>query len=354
MIKTGYSYTPDVPRFSRRWWLGVGRNMLWVGIVTVLIWVYADMEFIDDRPFDADIQLVTSASQSLVLLSPSKVAVRFKLRGNRASLDDFQRALAEKNGILEYDPSIKFGPGEHPIDTRDILEQSASLSKRGLSVVSVSLGRIDAHLDRRVGKKVPVEFNPTGGILDGPAKIEPTTVTAYLPDSRWKQVGPDPTVRTVLVDLSKVASDKPFPVELIRAVDGVPAELDRTTVQVTVKVQQLTGVKTIRVAVRVVVPYTWLEDGTWENYDFKRKNPANWVQKITVSGPKGDLKDLDAEHVDAYIVLTDAHRKPAADAGATYSEATVQFRFPEKLRVKLVGEPPKLQFRLEKRKSPPT
>ena len=48
MIPTG-RYRSESQRFSRPWWTEGFKTLLWVAVVTVLIWVYADMRFTDHR-----------------------------------------------------------------------------------------------------------------------------------------------------------------------------------------------------------------------------------------------------------------------------------------------------------------
>jgi len=345
-------YTPNVTRFSRRWWLGLGRDLLWVAVITLLIWVYADMEFTEDRDYVAKLQLTTGTSRSLVLLSGSEVELRFKLRGNRASLDAVQRYLADTGAVLSYDVTEAYGPGQHRIETRDILRRAAQLGKRGVSVVSTSLGYVDVRLDGTVTKRVPVQFQHTGATLAAPVRIEPATVSIRLAESRWAQIEQDAVIRTVQKDLSNVPDDRPFPVDLIREINGVPVEPTPASVQVTVRVSKRTVTKRLRVAVRAIVPYTWLEDGTLARYALQRKNPAEWVQEIAVSVPEDQADELTAEKVDAYVTLTEDARSPAAVAGATFLEQTVQFRFPDGLDVRLVSEPPTLQYKLVETEEP--
>ena len=95
----------DVSRFSRRWWIAGLHTLFWVVLVTVLIWIYADMEFTDTAKIIATIKLDTGESGQLELLSRTELPVEFEISGSRSSLEDFQRELDEAGALLSYDVS---------------------------------------------------------------------------------------------------------------------------------------------------------------------------------------------------------------------------------------------------------
>ena len=59
-------YMSEEPRFSRRWWLRGLRTLFWIALISVLIWLYADLEHSKEREFRATIRLNTGKSSSLV------------------------------------------------------------------------------------------------------------------------------------------------------------------------------------------------------------------------------------------------------------------------------------------------
>ena len=351
MTKTRF-YGVAPKRFSRRWWLEGGKTFFWVAVVTILIWVYSDMEFTAEKDFRVTIRLTTGQAEHLMLLSRQDVDITFKARGNRQSLERYQAELNKLGSLITYDVSNAFPPGKHAVQTAEILRQNAQAGtiKAGLVIAAVSLSTFDLDLDRRITREVPVRFHYTGGILAQPAKITPDRVTVSLAESRLRKLAEPLEVSTVRVDLAQTPGDVPQTVALVPSIQGVPVTLSATAVQVLVKVEQVEKTRELSVAVRVQMPYTWLEDGTWQNSQFTWKNPADYMLKIEVTGPVKDVEKLQPKDVDAYITLSDEHRKVAGDSGATYSEATVRFHFPEGLNIRLVGEPPVVRFRLEKRK----
>ena len=70
-------YTPSAPRFSLAWWAEGGRNFFFVALVTLLIWVYADMDVADKGNFQATVVLTTGDSADVELLPPREVEINF-------------------------------------------------------------------------------------------------------------------------------------------------------------------------------------------------------------------------------------------------------------------------------------
>ena len=79
----------EPPRYTRAWWLARAHNALWVLLATLLVWIYADVEYIKEEDFDAAIELGAVPGRQLVLLSNSRLPVHFRVRGRRSSIDRF-------------------------------------------------------------------------------------------------------------------------------------------------------------------------------------------------------------------------------------------------------------------------
>jgi hypothetical protein len=73
MMRQGDYNSMEPARFSRTWWLSRSRNALFVALVTVLVWVYADVEFTDQMELTATLQFVVPPGSNLVLRSDSRV-----------------------------------------------------------------------------------------------------------------------------------------------------------------------------------------------------------------------------------------------------------------------------------------
>jgi len=328
---------------GRAWWADKAREILWVALVAVLIWVYADMEFTRERSFTVVVDLASS-DPDLALLSASQLEVSLALQGNIASLENFERL----SGSIRYDVS-QYGPSQAPIaiPTREILLQTAEIGKAGLTLVSCTPSSISIRLDEVLAKELPVEFRHTGATVAG-AVVTPSKVRVRVAQSQWQEIlrrTATPTLRTETVNLQKVDTAKPFPVEIEPVVAGVPVGPQRETVEVQVQVAELTKTRTLSVPVRVMAPASWSTDGTWDQYVLERKNASDWTHKeIVVEGPTKDIDRLVPEAVDAYVVLTDNDKKPTE----SWWKGDVVVRFPAEMNVKLVSKPT-LDYRLAKR-----
>ena len=328
---------------GRAWWADKAREILWVALVAVLIWVYADMEFTRERSFTVVVDLASS-DPDLALLSASQLEVSLALQGNIASLENFERL----SGSIRYDVS-QYGPSQAPIaiPTREILLQTAEIGKAGLTLVSCTPSSISIRLDEVLAKELPVEFRHTGATVAG-AVVTPSKVRVRVAQSQWQEIlrrTATPTLRTETVNLQKVDTAKPFPVEIEPVVAGVPVGPQRETVEVQVQVAELTKTRTLSVPVRVMAPASWSTDGTWDQYVLERKNASDWTHKeIVVEGSTKDIDRLVPEAVDAYVVLTDNDKKPTE----SWWKGDVVVRFPAEMNVKLVSKPT-LDYRLAKR-----
>ncbi|MCK4601591.1 MAG: hypothetical protein KAU28_03945 [Phycisphaerae bacterium] len=348
MSKTS-SYMQSFPRLSRRWWLGFARNLIWVVIVTVLVWIYADMEFTTEREFTATIRLTAEKNKELVIISNNtETKVAFNLEGNRSGLDRFERWLNKQTSPITYDVSESYGAGDHPILTESVLSEITEISKLGLTVRSPSPSTIRISLDSRVRvPDVPVRFDFSGATLEEAPVITPAKVAIFVAKSKLGKIEVR-ELKTNPLDLTNLPTDQPITrkLDISPFIENIRVEPELKTVEVAFKISQLTGTKTIAVTVKVLQPPTWAADETWKQYELKGKDdPLEWRKEIQVTGTKKDLERLRPEDVDAYITLRDDDKKPV-DSWLTRD---VTIRFPEALDVRLAGEQPKVNFKLVKR-----
>ncbi len=347
-------YTNEPKRFSRQWWSQQWRVWLWVVIITLLVWVYADMEMERPRDFQTLLELNTSGSGDVMLISDPTKRISFRLRGNRSNLDRFARLLSVQGGIIRYDISQSYGPGKHEVITRDVLSLVGQITQMGLTVVSASPRTISVNLDRQLRKDLPVELDYKGATLADKPQIDPPKIEITVAESRWRRienlVGPNatPTLRTRTVDLSNIAPNGAVEVnaEIIPSIGNIPVEPRLEAVTATVRISQPTDTRTVTVTVSVTSPPTWSEPGgTWDEYLLKRKDPLQWRKEIKISGPRTDLERLSTEDIRAYITLNDDDKKPVA----SWLSRKVNIRLPEGLNLRVVDEAPTVSFRLEKR-----
>ncbi|MCD4823130.1 MAG: hypothetical protein K8S55_00855 [Phycisphaerae bacterium] len=340
-------------RFSRSWWLGKMQNILWVLLATLLIWVYADVEFTDDAKFSATLVLKTGESQKVMLLSPAEHQLQFELSGSQTSLEQFRRKLIADGAILTYDVSGEYQPGEggaKSVPAADLLNRAAKLMGLGITVKNVTPEVITMHLEglRKISD-VPVELVATGAELVSPPP--PQKVDILVPASEYEKIlALPPKLKTQSIDLSEYVPGKK---ELVKAdiirtieiggekfsIEPVPA-----SVTFTVQIKSRTTVEEISVTVKILTPAAWAQAGdtTWTQYELLRQAPADWRPKLQIVGAK---KDLQPENIRAYITLSDDDKQPVE----SWLEREVVVSFPPEMNLKLQGSAPKVKFKLQKR-----
>ena len=353
-VRRAYRREPPAKRFSKQWFKQTFHTFLWVAIITILIWVYADIQFTDQKEISARLRLRVDVNEGMVLLSKKEIPVTFRVKGNRHYVNRFRDLLDKKGSLLEYDVARakRFIPGIYFDRTSEVLSSLPELRNSGLEIVSVRPARVKIHLDKlAIIKDIPVRFDYVGAELDGKAIMKPDRVTLYLPASSRKRINPSKiTLITRRIDLS----DTPAGVEnTIKDVEILPpagieqAFIKPPTVSVTFKVRQQTGQKTFVVQVKYLAPPSWLTDGTWQKYKLEVKPTETWRREIVVSGNRVDLEKLTPEKINAYIVLTDEDKKRDWWPGKIHVE------FPKDLNVRLAKPVPDLLYRLIKRPGTP-
>jgi len=185
-------------------------------------------------------------------------------------------------------------------------------------------------------------------LTDPPAVLMGVTAA----QSRWAQIlarQPSPVLKTVNRSLKNFETGKPVTVEfqIVQEIAGIPVSPDQRTLSLPVTIRQRTDKKVLTVTVTAQVPPDWLNAS--QVFDLVRKDPLEWRPQITVTGAVADLDRLDAKNVDAYIILVEDDKKPVE----SWLSRQVQIRFPPELDVRVEGDRPAVQFRLEQRSELP-
>ncbi|RPI59380.1 MAG: hypothetical protein EHM48_08970, partial [Planctomycetaceae bacterium] len=321
------TYMPDdSPAFSRKWWLAAVRNFLSVALITVLIWVYADIEFTGKVEVRATLHLTADKDDQTLLAGEGlqqEIPITFELQGNRSAINEFQQWLKSQGTVLKYDVSEKFMPSskQQTIQTQEVLakNQAANFQTRGLSIISAEPATIAFKLDKVIRvPDVKVDFQYTGATLAELPAVKPPVVTIRLAQTAWDEIvaaipkPEDRKLRTLPVDLKNVDPDQPISASIIPAISipssgtnpekAITVEPTIKDVKVKVQIAQVTGEKTFKVPVVLIQPAGWAEDNTWNEYKLVRKTGESWAREITFQGPKTELDSLTTEEIMAYVV----------------------------------------------------
>ncbi len=342
-------FSLSAKRFSLAWWLSGARNFFWVAVITLLIWVYADLEMSEPREFTATLRLTMSKAQQTIIVGDADTAVTFSVKGSRRALAQFERWLTDNDAVIEIDVS-EYSPENYAIPVVKILNDAPEIIRHGLEVQTAAPTTLEFQVDRLESREVRVEFDYDGATLAGDAEIDPPTVTVTAAASDWRQISrlpEEPEIRTAYQDLSMVPpGNEERRLTLVASIGDVPVQLSPQTVTVKFQVVQPTDTRTINVPVRILSPVEWATDGTWVEYVLQKKHTdIPWRVEITIAGPKDDLRELRPEDVHAFIVLKDGDK----DALESWLERTVQVQLPAHLKLRVVGEMPSFEFKLVRR-----
>jgi len=356
MTKTR-AYTPSPPRFSRAWWLGAARNAVFIVLITLLVWIYADMDVMDVHDFRATVLLTTKGSTEVALLPPNQVNIRFTLRGTRGSLRAYQDFLDQRKSVVEYDIS-RFEPGDNTVPMEDVLNQGETLTQRGLLLVSGAPSQIAFVLNRQVTRTARIELDHTGATLLEPPKIDPSEISMRLTEFDLHNIegaaseNGTVTLKTKQLDLSNVPTGQPVTrqVEILPPPARFAVVLDPRMVSVTLMIEQRTDRKAMTISIQKVEPSSWSDPGgTWEQYSLVKKDQLEWRKEITITGAKKDIERLRPEDVHAYVRLTEQDKAPVA----SWLTRAVEVHLPSGMDLQLVGDPPVVNFKLERRPTAP-
>jgi hypothetical protein len=344
-------YLTNPARFSRRWWLDSARNLLWIFLITLLIWIYADIEFTDTITMNATLSLNTGGSRKVILVSQHDYPLNFELAGSQTALEMFRQTLIDNDSVINYNIAQDYGPGEVIVPSADLIRRAANLQELGLTIKRVDPEAVALELQKLVPvQDVPVSLETIGGALEKP--VESRRIDLYLPEPTWQDVRArlgdrQPQLKTKVVDLRRfpAGQDVTVEAEIVPVMAGVSLPPIQRTVRFTLQVASQTDTREIPVSVQILTPAAWAEeeDSTWQEYVLVRQAPADWRPKLQIAGAK---KDLQGENVIAYVPLGDDDKKPVE----SWLERDVTVRFRTGTTLKLIGPSPKVRFRLERRK----
>ena len=125
--------------------LGALRHLFWVVLVTLLIWVYADMEHTDTQTVTITLQLDSGDPSKLAILSSPTHTLSATLSGSKSSLEELRRNLARQSNTLTCDVS-DVTPGKPVLLTADRLLRHQPLLK-GILIDRVEPSGVEVQLD---------------------------------------------------------------------------------------------------------------------------------------------------------------------------------------------------------------
>jgi hypothetical protein len=340
-------------RFTRKRILRAGKTFFWVSCVTVLIWIYADLEKTETDEFHVKLRLSLGTNKDLAFLGGSDMKhqdldVTFRASGSRSGLDRCHRNLAEQAGALTADLST-YPPGQHQVQVAEILRRAEPVRDSGLSEVSANPSSVSVDLAEVITVS-DVEVSYPDKTVE--ASVVPPRMGLTVAQKRWEELtksGAKPVLTTGLVNPAAQAdANKPLRVEVVPFVSGVPVQPVSPFVEVFLKTNQTTVERKLKVPIRVQTPPGWAEDDTWQRFVLKREDPLGWQKEISFRGPQKEIEKLRPEDVDAYVPL----REDDKTKTEAWLKRDVEIRLPRDSQIQVAGEKPSVLFRLESRPAP--
>ncbi|MCK5114136.1 MAG: hypothetical protein KAR11_05165 [Phycisphaerae bacterium] len=345
--------TPRVKKLSSVWWLQCAHTLFWVTMITILIWIYADVKYTDEVELKATLELNTGDSKK-ILTSKSDHPVTFTLTGAQAALERFQTSLAQQDFVLKLDVSKNFTPGKDgSAQTRTLLEKATGLQELGISIKNIQPADITIRLDSRIQKDdITVKLDARGAELE--SEPAPQKASILVSQSKWNEIetalaGAPPVLKTTPVNLKNYSpGPQTITLDIIPMIADIEVKVIPDKASFEVKIINSTETKKIRVRVLAMVPPAWeeAENSIWNEYVLVRKTPSNWQVELKITGLQ---KDLLPENIYAFIRLTEDDKKPTD----SWLSRDVIVTFPPDKNLALVGTTPKVMFKLQKRSATP-
>lgn len=170
--------------FSRDSFLNSFKSLLWVGPLTVLIWIYAEREqVVPMNNVTVSLETRTGEPGRVVrVISPVGGIVHVDLKGSQADLDRVKEWLESSTIPIEVDPTLT--PGEHQISITTELNRLAQVQSRGVTVTNCVPPDIRVLIDPIKEYDLPIELRPEDNkLLGGPPAFAPPRVRLHGPQS---------------------------------------------------------------------------------------------------------------------------------------------------------------------------
>ena len=327
------------------------RTILLVGVVTILVWLWAEAESLSSEVVSPRIEIAGGPDLAARLSDDTGASagpggpggtqvVRVRARGAKLAIDRLQQLLQRPVRFTPGVGGIPAQPGEHAIDLRSALREHPDFARLGVSIDEVEPATLRIALERLVVRALPIRLDVRGLALEGPAAIAPSSAELRLTESAAERLPGDAAVLAV-IDPGLLAGLPPdasqtLPARLVTPPEaGTVAGLAPLSAQVTLKLRSGIATATLdRVPVLVILPPG--EIGRW---DVELLDPV--VERVQVSGPRDMLGPL-AEPAGraalaAYVRLTPEDLAArVASREATFTLAPSPLRFmPERPVVRL-------------------
>ena len=341
MVHHGRQYNDfDVARYSRQWWICSARSAFWIVVVTLMIWVYADLEISEPREFTVTFRLTMDKNTEAQLMGVQEWPVTFSVKGPRRELARFERWLVDNGDVVTVDVS-EYAVAGHDVPIRQLLSRAPEVLRLGLEVQAVTPEQVAFRIEALESRMLPVVFDHDNATVEDVA-IEPAEIAVIAPTSVWETIdqnNPEPKIMTRQEDLGLSTSFdlQTRTIPLVSSVGEIPITLSQTSADVTFRIIDQEGTKKYDVSVGS------MDHDIRETHQLVKRDPDTaWNVTIMVAGNERDLNRLKVEDIQAFVVLTEEDKS----AGDRWIKRNVLVRLPEDLDVDWIKQNISVQFKL--------
>lgn len=296
------------------------RTFLWVALVTVLVWVWADLERTDEATGQRVSLRVTAPRDTDLLIErpdpETGVEIAFNCAGPQAGLSELLRVLGEGRQRLTVSAKRDWAAGPHTIDTLEALNDWPLLKRYGVTAHSAEPAEINVQVDRWAPRTAKVKFEYSGALLESEPSIQPQTVDVHVPESKLGDVE-ELTISTVSVDLTTLAAGQETvrQVDLAPRVNGTPVRLATQPTRVQVTFRKQANFKTLQVPVqiRLSVPPVVAEQIAREGYVLERRDESEWRRELIIQGASVEIDRLKGMAVSAIVEIVPEDLSPVSN-----------------------------------------
>ena len=287
------------------------RSILAVIVLTIAVWVWADLEQPEPGTWQVPVRVFVPADYVVRSVTPELVTVKFKgplgeIQNLRASPEDmvcrFDLSEAQlKNSRVTLHARDGFSHwGARRVHVLAIEDERIDVADRDIQVVVDRMTRL---------KNVPVAVNVPPGVLASVSPPDPPRVTARVAESQLRGLAADKQVAIALLPVERLSENQEILLDLaleprLGGPNGIEAAFDPSFVKVTAKLQSKPITKSFP---RVPVFISATED-VLRKYRIIFQQPENdlWVD-LEVQGPAPDVERLKAQDLRVLLVVTSQH-----------------------------------------------
>ena len=342
--------------------LSMGSTFLTVGVLTCLLWVWADQAQLNDQVIKAVFTLATAADSRLIIMSVDDgsgqetpetpgggklIEAKVTFVGTHSRLRELETDL--KSGGLALFAYLSEPPYHADIDPIgitivDLLNTNEDLRDRGVTAIQAEPDEISVVLDEWVAMEVKLAVRSSDEPLRFQPRIDPPEIIVDMPASLKKVLEhtPEPLLVALAHVPDPIKSGQELEGTVLTTIAGKPVRPERSTVKVTLQPLQQDTESLGRLQIHANLQLDMV------GYSLEWKEEADQWLEVEVTGPRAEINKLRSaseEKVRAEIWLSRTHAGPTD----TYYPVPVKLSFSEDIHgIKLAGPPKNVQVRLRR------